>query len=41
VDVNKGWETIRENINIFAKESLAYYEPKKNSHGLMEDAQNY
>jgi hypothetical protein len=30
VDVNKAWETIGENINISAKESLGYYEVKKN-----------
>jgi hypothetical protein len=30
VDVDKDWETIRENINISAKESLGYYEVKKN-----------
>jgi hypothetical protein len=30
VDVNKAWQTIRENIKISAKESLGYYEPKKN-----------
>jgi hypothetical protein len=30
VDVNKGWETITENINISAKERLIYYELKKN-----------
>jgi hypothetical protein len=29
-DVNKAWETIRANIKISAKESLGYYEPKKN-----------
>jgi hypothetical protein len=29
-DVNKPWETISENIKISAKESLGYYEPKKN-----------
>jgi hypothetical protein len=29
-DVNKAWETIRENIKIFAKESIGYYELKKN-----------
>jgi hypothetical protein len=29
VDVIKAWETIRENINISAKESLGYYELKK------------
>jgi hypothetical protein len=28
-DVNKVWETIRENIKISAKESLGHYEPKK------------
>ncbi|PNF27158.1 hypothetical protein B7P43_G08536, partial [Cryptotermes secundus] len=29
VDVNKAWETIRENIEMSAKESLGYYESKK------------
>jgi hypothetical protein len=29
VDVNNAWETIRKNIEIFAKESLGYYELKK------------
>jgi hypothetical protein len=29
VAVNKAWETIGENIKIFAKESLGYYELKK------------
>jgi hypothetical protein len=29
-DVNIDWETIRENIKISAKESLGYYELKKN-----------
>jgi hypothetical protein len=29
-DLNKAWETIRENIKISAKDSLGYYEPKKN-----------
>jgi hypothetical protein len=29
-DVNKAWETIREYINISAKESLGYYEVKMN-----------
>ncbi|PNF41987.1 ELAV-like protein 4 [Cryptotermes secundus] len=29
VDVNKAWETIRENVKMSAKESLGYYEPKK------------
>jgi hypothetical protein len=28
-DVNKAWETIRENIKVSAKESLGYYELKK------------
>jgi hypothetical protein len=31
VDINKGWETIRENIKIAAKESLGYCELKKNN----------
>jgi hypothetical protein len=29
-DVNKAWETIRENITISAKDSLGYHEPKMN-----------
>jgi hypothetical protein len=29
VEINSAWETIRENINISAKESLGYYELKK------------
>jgi hypothetical protein len=29
VDINRAWETIRENIKISAKESLGYYELKK------------
>ncbi|PNF27854.1 hypothetical protein B7P43_G09196 [Cryptotermes secundus] len=29
VDVNKAWETIGEDIKMSAKESLGYYEPKK------------
>jgi hypothetical protein len=29
VDVNKAWETVRENIKISAKESLDCYELKK------------
>jgi hypothetical protein len=29
VDINRPWETIRENINISAKERLRYYELKK------------
>jgi hypothetical protein len=28
VDINRAWETIRENIKISAKESLGYYELK-------------
>jgi hypothetical protein len=28
--VNKAWETIKENTKISAKESVGYYEPKKN-----------
>jgi phosphomevalonate kinase len=35
-DLNKAWETIRENINISATESLGYYEPKKNKSWLDE-----
>jgi hypothetical protein len=29
VDINRAWETIRENIKISAKEGLGYYEFKK------------
>jgi hypothetical protein len=29
VDINRAWETIRENIKISAKESLGYSELKK------------
>jgi hypothetical protein len=29
VDINKAWETIRQNIKISAKESVGYYEMKK------------
>jgi hypothetical protein len=29
VDINRAWETIRENIKISAKESLGYYKLKK------------
>jgi hypothetical protein len=29
VDINRAWQTIRENIKISAKESLGYYELKK------------
>jgi hypothetical protein len=28
VDIDRAWETIRENIKIFAKGSLGYYELK-------------
>jgi hypothetical protein len=31
VDINSAWETIRENINISAKESPGYYELKKHT----------
>jgi hypothetical protein len=41
VDINRDWETIRENIKISAKESLGYYELKKHKPWLMKDAQNY
>jgi hypothetical protein len=36
VDINKAWETIGENINISAKESLGYYELKKHKPWLNE-----
>jgi hypothetical protein len=36
VDINRAWETIRENIKILAKESLVYYELKKHKPWLDE-----
>jgi hypothetical protein len=41
VEINSIWETVRENINISAKESLGIYEVRKHEHGSMKDAQNY
>jgi hypothetical protein len=38
VDVNKVWETIRENIKISAKESLGYYEMKKHKSWIDEES---
>jgi hypothetical protein len=38
-DVNKAWETIRKNIKISAKESLGYYELKKNKPWVDEGAE--
>jgi hypothetical protein len=29
MDINRAWETIRENIKISAKESLGYYKLKR------------
>jgi hypothetical protein len=29
MDINRAWETIRENINISARENLGYYELKQ------------
>jgi hypothetical protein len=40
VDINRAWETIKEDTNISTKESLGYYELKM-SHGSMTDAQDY
>jgi hypothetical protein len=31
VDINRAWETIRENLKVSAKESLGYYEFKKHT----------
>jgi hypothetical protein len=36
VGIDGGWETIRENIRISAKESLGYYELKKHKPWLYE-----
>jgi hypothetical protein len=40
VDINRVWETIRENIKISNKQSLDYYELKKHK-SWFDDAQNY
>jgi hypothetical protein len=36
-DINKAWETIRENIRILAKESIGLCESKSYKNGLMRD----
>jgi hypothetical protein len=36
VDINTAWETIRDNINISAKESLCHYELEKHKRQLDE-----
>jgi hypothetical protein len=41
VEINSSWETIRENINISAKESPGYFEWRSISHGSTKDIQNY
>jgi hypothetical protein len=40
VDINRAWETIRENTNISARGSLCYYEWKQSTHGLINKVQN-
>jgi hypothetical protein len=37
VDINRAWETMRENTKISAKESLGYFELR----GSIRNAQNY
>jgi hypothetical protein len=41
VDINRTWESSRENIKISAKESLGFYELKKHKPWFDEVAQNY
>jgi 50S ribosomal subunit-associated GTPase HflX len=41
VEINTVWETIIENINISAKESLDYDELKKHKPWFHEGSQNY
>jgi hypothetical protein len=36
IDINRAWETIRDNIKISAKESLGYYEINKHKPWLDE-----
>jgi hypothetical protein len=41
LDINRAWETLRENITFSAEESLGYYELKKSiSHGSKKHSQN-
>jgi hypothetical protein len=40
VDINRAWETIRENIKILAKEGLGYYEVKKHKPWFDEGCSN-
>jgi hypothetical protein len=40
VDINKVWETIRENIKISAKDSLGYYVLKKHKSQFDEGCSN-
>jgi hypothetical protein len=40
-DINRAWETIRDNIKISAKESLGYYELKKNKPWIDEGCSEY
>jgi hypothetical protein len=40
VDVNKAWETIRDNMKILAKESPGYYELKKHKPWIDGGCQN-
>jgi hypothetical protein len=40
VDISKVCETVRENVKMLSKESLAYYRLEA-SYGLMRDVQNY
>jgi hypothetical protein len=41
VNINRAWETIRENIKVSAKASLGYYELKKHKPCSAKGAQNY
>jgi hypothetical protein len=36
-DINKAWETIRENIRFFAKESIGIWNRSLINHGLMRN----
>jgi hypothetical protein len=40
-NINRAWETVRENIKISAKESLGYYELKKHKPWFDEECSNY
>jgi hypothetical protein len=41
IDINRTWETTRENTKVSTKESIYYYELKMPRHSLIKDVHNY